>query len=164
MWIWRQVKWRKVRVEQYIFFFLNLNLWKWKSFYNFDLHQNHKESILAVCKYSRRLLTRALSAKVLSNNLSLWLFNTGSVTYSEILIFLKLKLYNSTLVSKSGSSLFKVFLFHQTRCAKLKMRELIIQGCPYWGVWGESKICTHQPKICTCPPEFFRTEILKLIV
>ena len=55
---------------------------------------------------------------------------TGSVASSEILIFSNLKLHSSTLVSKSGFSLFKVFMFLQTQCAKLKMRELIIQGCP----------------------------------
>ena len=27
-------------------------------------------------------------------------------------------------------------MFLRTRCAKLKMRELVIQGCPYWGLWG----------------------------
>ena len=48
---------------------------------------------------------------------------TGSVTSSEILIFSNLKLHSSILVSKSGFSLFKVFMFHQTQCAKLKMRE-----------------------------------------
>ena len=48
---------------------------------------------------------------------------TGSVTSSEILIFSNLKLHSSILVSKSVSSLFKVFMFVQTRCAKLKMRE-----------------------------------------
>ena len=74
---------------------------------------------------------------------------TGSVTSSEILIFSNLKLHSSMLVSKSGFSLFKVFMILQTQCAKLKMRELIIQGCPYWRV---------------CTPEFFRTEILKLTV
>ena len=58
---------------------------------------------------------------------------TGSVTSSEILIFLDLKLRSSILVSKSVSSLFKVFMFHQTRCGKLKMCELIIQGFPYRG-------------------------------
>ena len=61
---------------------------------------------------------------------------TGSVTSSEILIFWNFKLHSSILVSKSVSSLFKVFMFHQTRCAKLKMCELIIQAFPYWGVWG----------------------------
>ena len=58
-------------------------------------------------------------------------FMIGSVTYSEILIFSNLKLHSSILVSKSVSSLFKVFLFLRTRWAKLKMRELIIQGCSY---------------------------------
>ena len=53
---------------------------------------------------------------------------TGSVTSSEILIFSNLKLHSSILVSKSIFSLFKVFMFLRTRCAKLKMRELIIQG------------------------------------
>ena len=73
---------------------------------------------------------------------------TGSVTSSEILIFWNFKLHSSILVSKSVSSLFKVFMFLQTRCAKLKMCELIIQGFPYLGVWGESP---HQPKICSAP-------------
>ena len=65
---------------------------------------------------------------------------TDSVTSSEILIFSNLKLHSSILVSKSVSSLFKVFMFLRTRCAKLKMREFIIQGFPYWGIWGESPI------------------------
>ena len=68
---------------------------------------------------------------------------TGSITSSEILIFSNLKLHSSTLVSKSVCSLFKVFMFLRTWCAKLKMRELVIQGFPYWGVWGES---LRQPK------------------
>ena len=71
---------------------------------------------------------------------------TGSVTSSEILIFWNLKLHSSTLVSKSASSLFKVFMFLRTRCAKLKMCELIIQGFPYCGVIWESP---YQPKICS---------------
>ena len=65
---------------------------------------------------------------------------TGSVTSSEILIFSNLKLHSSILVSKSVSSLFKVFMFLQTRCTKLKMHELIIQGFPYLGVWGSPPI------------------------
>ena len=67
---------------------------------------------------------------------------TGSVTSSEILIFSNLKLHSSTLVSKSGFSLFKVFMFLQTQCAKLKMRELIIQGlgAVYWGDGGSLPI------------------------
>ena len=64
---------------------------------------------------------------------------TGSVTSSEILIFSNLKLHSSILVSKSASSLFKVFMFLRARFVKLKMDQLIIQGFPYWGVWGESK-------------------------
>ena len=41
-----------------------LSLWKW----------NKNVAILAAYKYSRKLLARALSPKILSNNLSLWLF------------------------------------------------------------------------------------------
>ena len=59
---------------------------------------------------------------------------TGSVTSSENLIFSNLKLRSSVLVYKSGSSLFKAFIFLRTRCAKLKMRKLIIQGFPYRGL------------------------------
>ena len=73
---------------------------------------------------------------------------TSSVTSSEILIFSNLKLCSSILVSKTVSSLFKAFMFLRTQCAKLKMRELIIQGFLYWRVWGESP---HQPKICLTP-------------
>ena len=64
---------------------------------------------------------------------------TGSVTSCEILISSNLKLHSSVLVSKSVSSLFNVFMFLRARCVKLKMDQLIIQGFPYWGVWGESK-------------------------
>ena len=67
----------------------------------------------------------------------------GSVTSSEILIFSNLKLRSSILVSKSVSSLFEVFMFLRTSCAKLKIRELIIQVLPYWGVCEES---LGQPK------------------
>ena len=65
---------------------------------------------------------------------------TGSVTSSEILIFSNLKLHSSILVSKSVSSLFRVFMFLRTRCAKLKMRELIIQVFPTGGYEGSPPI------------------------
>ena len=53
-----------------MFFFFIIYLWKKKSFYNFN---PQTKSILAVYKYSRRLLTRALSPKLVSNNFSSWL-------------------------------------------------------------------------------------------
>ena len=55
------------------FFLFHLIFVKMKKFFTIlALKQpNSLESILAVCKYSRRLLTRTLSPKVLSNDLSL---------------------------------------------------------------------------------------------
>ena len=61
---------------------------------------------------------------------------TGSVTSSEILIFSNLKLHSSILVSKSVSSLFRVFMFLRTRSAKLKKHELIIQRFSLLGAYG----------------------------
>ena len=90
------------------FFLFHFILVKMKKFFTIlDLKQpNSWESILAVCKYSRRLLTRTLSPKVLSNDLSLWL-SYDCLTHSQILIFLSLILNNFMLVSKSNSSVFK---------------------------------------------------------
>ena len=36
-----KIKKGKSRTKYFLFF--NLNLWEWKSFYNFGLHQNHKK-------------------------------------------------------------------------------------------------------------------------
>ena len=94
------------------FFLFHLIFVKMKKFFTIlALKQpNSLESILAVCKYSRRLLTRTLSPKVLSNDLSLWL-SYDCLTHSQILIFLSLILNNFILVSKSNSSVFKIFVF-----------------------------------------------------
>ena len=57
-----KIKKGKSKTKYFSYWFLSL--WKW----------NKNVAILAAYKYSRKLLTRALSPKILSNNLSLWLF------------------------------------------------------------------------------------------
>ena len=72
--IWRHVKQRMARIKLQIYIFFILNLWKWKRFLPFSPWNNRtQELIFALYKYSRRLLTRTGSPKLLSNNLSLWL-------------------------------------------------------------------------------------------
>ena len=65
----------------YIFFFFHLKFGKMKKIFTIlALKQpNSEERIFALYKYSRRLLTRTVSPKFLSNNLSLrlsydWIF------------------------------------------------------------------------------------------
>ena len=90
---------------------------KKKSFYNFN---PQTKSILAVYKYSRRLLTRALSPKLVSNNFSSWLSH-DCLNHSQVLILSNLLLHKFILVSKCVSSFFKVSIFLWIQCAKLKM-------------------------------------------
>ena len=66
---------------------------------------NSLESILAVFKYLRRLLTRTLWPKVLNNNPLLWLLSYNLLTPSQILVSLNLRWHNFILVWK------KILLF-----------------------------------------------------
>ena len=76
---------------------------------------NSEKRIFAVYKYSRRLLKRTLSPKFVSNNFSLWLFCDWFAP-SQILIFSNLILHNFILISKSNSSVSKLFIFIRIRC------------------------------------------------
>ena len=72
--IWRQVKQRMARVKLHIYiFFFHLKFVKMKKIFTIlALTQSNSEgSIFALYKYSRRLLTRTVSPKFLSNDLSL---------------------------------------------------------------------------------------------
>ena len=114
--IWRQVKQKMARVKLHIFLF-HLEFVKMKKFFSIlALKQpNSEERIFAVYKYSRRLSKRTLPPKFLSNNLSLWLFY-DYLTPSQILIFLNLILDYFILVSKSNSSVSKLFILIRIRC------------------------------------------------
>ena len=113
--IWRQVKQRMARVKLHLFLF-HLKFVKMKMFFTIlALKQsNSVKRIFAVYKYSRRLLKRTLWPKFLSNNLSLWLFYDW-LTFSQNLIFSNLILHNFILVSKSNSSVSKLFTFIRIR-------------------------------------------------
>ena len=95
------------------FFLFYLKFVKMKMFLQFWPSNNHTyHSVLAVYKYSRRLLTRALSAKVVSNNLSLWLSYDRLLSLSlslSNLIFSNLILPNFLLVSKRVFSSLRYF-------------------------------------------------------
>ena len=99
----------------YIYFFY-LKFVKMKKFFAIlALKQPNSENrILAVCKYSRRLLKRTLLPKFLCNDLSLWLFYDW-FTSTQILIFSNLVLHNFILVSKSNFSASKLFIFIRIR-------------------------------------------------
>ena len=120
--IWRQVKQRMARVKLHLFLF-HLKFVKMKMFFTIlALKQsNSVKRIFAVYKYSRRLLKRTLWPKFLSNNLSLWLFYDW-LTFSQNLIFSNLILHNFILVSKSNSSVSKLFIFTRIRCAWICIR------------------------------------------
>ena len=113
--IWRQVQQRMTRVKLHLFLF-HLKFVKMKMFFTIlALKQsNPVKRIFAVYKYSRRLLKRTLWPKFLSNNLSLWLFYDW-LTFSQNLIFSNLILHNFILVSKSNSSVSKLFTFIRIR-------------------------------------------------
>ena len=104
------------RVKLHLFLF-HLKFVKMKMFFTIlALKQsNSVKRIFAVYKYSRRLLKRTLWPKFLSNNLSLWLFYDW-LTFSQNLIFSNLILHNFILVSKSNSSVSKLFIFIRIRC------------------------------------------------
>ena len=114
--IWKQVKKRIARVKLNLFLF-HLKFVKMKTFFTIlALKQpNSEKRIFAVYKYSRKLLKRTLSPKCLSNNLSVWLFYDW-LTPFQILIFSNLILHNFIFVSKSNSSVSKLFIFIQIRC------------------------------------------------
>ena len=76
---------------------------------------NSEERIFAVYKCSTRLLKKTLSTQFLSNNLLLQLFYDW-LAPSQILIFSNVILHNFILVSKSNSSVSKLFIFIRIRC------------------------------------------------
>ena len=109
--IWGQVKERMARVKLHIFHF-HLKFVKMKKFFIIlALKQpNSEKRIFEIYKCSRRLLKRTRSPKFLSNNLSLRHFY-DCLTPSQVLIFSNLILRNLILVSKSSSSVSKLFIF-----------------------------------------------------
>ena len=116
---------KKDKSKTTYFFFFILNLSKWKSFYNFGL----QTCILAVYKYSRRLLTRALPLKfeviifcydILMTGYSLSNFN---LLESHIAQF--------HIGFKKWFLFFMVFIFLGIQCAKLKMCEWICVNVRY---------------------------------
>ena len=111
-------------IDSIIYIYIYIYIY-YKVFTILNLKQpNSWELILAVYKYSRRLLARTLSPKVLSNKLLVW-FSYDWLTHSQILFFLNLILRNFILVWKSNSSVFKVLNFIRILCAKLTMCEWI---------------------------------------
>ena len=114
--IWRQVKQRMARVKLHLFLF-HLKFVKMKKFFTIlALKQpNSEKRIFAVYKYWRRLLKRTVSPRFLNNNLSVWI-SYDWLTPSQILIFSNLILHNFILVSKSNSSVSKLFIFIRIRC------------------------------------------------
>ena len=113
---WRQLQQKMTRVKLHLFLF-HLKFVKMKIFFTILVLKkpNSEKRIFAVYKYSRRLLKRTLSPKCLSNNLSVWLFYDW-LTPFQILIFPNLILHNFIFVSKSDSSVSKLFIFIQIRC------------------------------------------------
>ena len=70
---WNFVNFKNIFFTEHVLFVLNLKMKKFLQVWHFS-NWTHKKVylyILAVYKYSRRLLARTLSSKVLSNNLSL---------------------------------------------------------------------------------------------
>ena len=127
----RQVKQKMARVKLryiyiYIYIYFHLKFVKMKKIFTvLALKQsNSDERIFALYKYSRRLLIKTVSPKFLSNNLFVMTF-LWPATPSRVLIFSNLILHNVILVSKKNSSVFKLFVFLQIRCAKLKIRQWI---------------------------------------
>ena len=114
--IWRQVKQRMARVKLHLFLF-HLKFVKMKKFFTIlALKQpNSEKRIFAVYKYWRRLLKRTVSPRFLNNNLSVWI-SYDWLTPSQILIFSNLILHNFILVSKSNSSVSKLFIFIRIWC------------------------------------------------
>ena len=114
--IWRQVKQRMARVKLHLFLF-HLKFVKMKTFFSIlALKQpNSEKRIFAVYKYWRRLLKRTVSPRFLNNNLSVWI-SYDWLTPSQILIFSNLILHNFILVSKSNSSVSKLFIFIRIWC------------------------------------------------
>ena len=114
--IWRQVKQRMARVKLQLFLF-HLKFVKMKTFFTIlALKQpNSEKRIFAVYKYWRRLLKRTVSPRFLNNNLSVWI-SYDWLTPSQILIFSNLILHNFILVSKSNSSVSKLFIFIRIWC------------------------------------------------
>ena len=105
------------RVKLHLFLF-HLKFVKMKKFFFTILtlkQPNSEKRIFAVYKYSRRLLKRTLSPKFVSNNFSLWLFCDWFAP-SQILIFSNPILHNFILISKSNSSVSKLFIFIRIRC------------------------------------------------
>ena len=109
-------KTRMARVKLHIFLF-HLKFVKMKKFFTIlALKQpNSEKRIFAVYKYWRRLLKRTVSPRFLNNNLSVWI-SYDWLTPSQILIFSNLILHNFILVSKSNSSVSKLFIFIRIRC------------------------------------------------
>ena len=123
--IWSPVKQRKATVKLQIFLKMK------KVFTILALKEpNSEERIFTVYKYSRRLLTRTLSPKVLSNNRSLWLFLwLAQIFPSQILIFSNLILHNIILVSKSNSSVIYLYpnSIHQVKNVRMNLHPYQIQ-------------------------------------
>ena len=114
--ILRQLKQRMARVKLHLSLF-HFKFVKMKKFFIIlALKQpNSEKRIFTVYKYWRRLLKRTVSPRFLNNNLSVWI-SYDWLTPSQILIFSNLILHNFILVSKSHSSVSKLFIFIQIRC------------------------------------------------
>ena len=114
--ILRQLKQRMARVKLHLSLF-HFKFVKMKKFFIIlALKQpNSEKRIFAVYKYWRRLLKRTVSPRFLNNNLSVWI-SYDWLTPSQILIFSNLILHNFILVSKSNSSVSKLFIFIRIRC------------------------------------------------
>ena len=114
--ILRQLKQRMARVKLHLSLF-HFKFVKMKKFFIIlALKQpNSEKRIFAVYKYWRRLLKRTVSPRFLNNNLSVWI-SYDWLTPSQILIFSNLILHHFILVSKSHSSVSKLFIFIQIRC------------------------------------------------
>ena len=97
------------RAKLHLYFF-HLKIVKMKFFFTIlALKQpNSEKCIFAVYKYSRRLLKRTLLPKFLSSNLLLWLFYEELNSLSNLNL---LESQNVQLVSKSNSSVSKLFIF-----------------------------------------------------
>ena len=125
----------KVKLHIYIYFF-HLKFVKMKKiFIILALKQpKSEERIFALYKYSRRLLTRTLSSKFVSNNLLVSKSNSSvcnkfitswtSVDVTCTLIVLW-TLNRQAKIFLGNSSVFLLFVFLRIRCVKLKICEWI---------------------------------------
>ena len=96
----------------YIYIYIHLKFVEMKKFF----------TILAIKQHYTDAVYRCLRRQGLFGlNFYIIIFFYDWLTPSQISVFSNLILHNFILISKSNSSVFKLFIFIQIRCTKLKM-------------------------------------------